>query len=93
MSFDKKAYQKEYMRKKRMEENGEPFYEWEKVTNDLYEELKRNGRGVPVNGHVLVATKDKDSFGSVVTEEAWRARLDWTCKHGREGWSCKGCLK
>jgi hypothetical protein len=93
MSFDKKEYQKEYMRKKRMEERGEPHYEWKTVSHDLMEELKRHGRGCPVNGYVLVATKDSNSFGKVVSEEDWRARLDWTCKHGQEGWSCKGCLK
>jgi hypothetical protein len=71
----------------------EPKYDWVKVPPDLMEELKKNGRGVPVDGYVLVATKDSSSFGSVVSEEAWRARLDWTCKHGREGWSCKECLK
>lgn len=93
MAQDRKEYMKQYMRKKRMEENGEPFYQWETITPTLMEELKAHGRGVPVNGYVLISTKDKDSFGSVVTEEAWRQRLDWTCKHGREGWSCKECLK
>ena len=93
MAFDKKTYQKEYMRKKRMEENGEPFYEWKTVPPDIMKELETQGRGVPVKGYVLIATKDKDSFGSVVSEEDWRARLDYTCKHGREGWSCKECLK
>ena len=80
------------MRKKRMEERGEPVYKWQTVPH-LMEELKSNGRGVPVKGFVLVGTKDKNSYGSVVSEEDWRARLDWTCKHGREGWSCKECLK
>lgn len=93
MTFDKKEYQKEYMRKRRMEERGEPHYEWQKVDKEILDELTAQGRGVPVKGFVLISTKDKNSFGSVVTEESWRARLDWTCKHGREGWSCKECLK
>jgi len=71
----------------------EPDYKWQAVTNDFMEELKSHGRGVPVNGYVLVANKDKNSFGSVVSEKDWLARLDYTCKHGREGWSCKECLK
>lgn len=71
----------------------EPDYEWQTVSKDILNELTSRGRGVPVNGYVLISTKDKESFGSVVTEKAWRARLDWTCKHGREGWSCKACLK
>jgi hypothetical protein len=71
----------------------EPDYKWETVTPTFMEELKSHGRGVPVNGYVLIATKDKNSFGSVVSEKSWRARLDWTCKHGRPGWSCKTCLK
>jgi hypothetical protein len=89
MGFDKKEYQKDYMRKKRMTERGEPDYKWLKVPLSLFD---GKGRGMPVDGFVLIS-RSSDIEDSVVSEEDWKARLDYCCKHGREGWSCKECLK
>ena len=89
MSFDKKEYQKDYMRKKRMADRGEPDYKWQKVK---IEEFDGKGRGVPVNGFVLIS-RGGEIEDCVVTEEDWRARLTYACKHGQEGWSCKVCLR
>jgi len=54
------------------------------------------GRGVPVNGFVLVSRglhiADDAERDRVVTEEVWRTRLGQTCEHGFEGWTCKRCL-
>lgn len=92
MSFDKKEYQKDYMRKKRMMERGEPPYDWVKLKEREFPSLDDfPSRGVVVQGHVLVS-KGGDEHG-VITEKDWLARLDYACKHGREGWSCKECLK
>lgn len=78
----------------------EPPYKWLPVSPDLFDGY---GRGVPIEVEgqrvVLVSKgfrKDKDGAWveqGVVSEKDWKARLDYTCKHGREGWSCKLCLK
>ena len=47
------------------------------------------GRGVPVDGFVLVAN---GLDCAVVTEADWRERLAQQCEHGYWGWSCKKCL-
>lgn len=43
------------------------------------------GRGVPVNGYVLVA-----GLG-VIDEPTWQSRLKTKCKHGYGGWKCIEC--
>lgn len=43
------------------------------------------GRGVPVNGYVLVA-----GLG-VIDEITWESRLKTKCKHGYGGWKCIEC--
>lgn len=45
------------------------------------------GRGVPVNGYVLVA-----GIG-VIDEPTWESRLKTKCKHGYGGWKCIECNK
>lgn len=53
------------------------------------------GRGVPVNGYVLVslgAVLDGKPECGVVTHVDWLARLETRCAHGLHGWSCKPCL-
>jgi hypothetical protein len=46
------------------------------------------GRGVPVNGYVLIASRPDDI---IVTQEAWQVRLNTKCTHNLAGWSCKLC--
>ena len=90
--MDRKEYMKDYMRNKRMTDRGEPPYKWQKVSQETLQLFNGKGRGVPVNGLVLVS-RGGEIEDSVVTEKDWKARLDYTCKHGQEGWSCKVCLK
>lgn len=41
------------------------------------------GRGVVVNGYVLIAGV------GVIDELTWKAKLNQTCIHGFKGWACK----
>ena len=70
----------------------EPNYKWLDTNQSLF---IGHGRGCPVEKdgkrYVMISLKGNDNHG-VVSEEDWKARLDYTCKHGREGWSCKECL-
>lgn len=49
--------------------------------------FETKGRGVPVNGYVLVA-----GLG-VIDEPTWQSRLNTKCKHGYGGWKCIECNK
>ena len=44
------------------------------------------GRGVPVNGYVLIAVQNGNA---VINESDWREGLKRVCRHGKNGWSCK----
>lgn len=74
----------------------EPPYEWLDIP---IERFNGKGRGTPVDGYVMVSRGWIQDDGEmkveqgVVTEKAWKDRMDWTCRHGLEGWSCKRCLK
>lgn len=74
----------------------EPPYEWLDIPLSKFD---GKGRGTPVDGFVMVSRGWIQDEGEtkvlqgVVSEKAWRERMDWTCKHGLEGWSCKRCLK
>lgn len=70
----------------------EPEYSWIKVTDEIFSFFDGVGRGTPVKGFVLISRGSNKEDG-VVTEDEWKARLDYTCKHGRQGWGCKVCLK
>lgn len=92
---ERKAYRKEWMAKKR----SEPVAQYESVVKaktspkvqkqavDL-SMFSGRGRGVPVNGYVLVAGNGEDY---VVKESDWLERLQTSCLHGLAGWSCKLC--
>src|SRR3990167_770439 len=57
--------------------------------------FKGKGRGVPVDGYVLVSIKAEPNGNTehgIVDVDTWRARLNKVCAHGLAGWSCKSCL-
>lgn len=81
--MSRKEYMRQYMASKRSV-NKSPGVN--NVNKSIFE---TKGRGVPVNGYVLVSTGD-DSI--VVTEADWLSRLSKICTHGLAGWSCKECL-
>src|SRR3990172_8071924 len=57
--------------------------------------FKGVGRGIPVDGYVLVSLKSEpngDTEHGIVDVDTWHARLDKVCAHGLAGWSCKPCL-
>jgi len=57
--------------------------------------FKGKGRGVPVDGYVLVSIKSEPNGNTehgIVDVDTWHARLDKGCAHGLAGWSCKPCL-
>lgn len=57
--------------------------------------FKGVGRGIPVDGYVLVSRKSEPNGNTeqgIVDVETWRAKLDRVCNHGLAGWSCKACL-
>jgi len=79
----------------------EPDYTWLDISPKLFDGV---GRGTPIKienreDRCVLISKGwvtieggQDLTQGVVSEEAWKARLDYTCKHGRPGWSCKPCL-
>jgi hypothetical protein len=57
--------------------------------------FKGVGRGIPVDGYVLVSLKSEpngNTLQAVVSHADWTDRLDKVCAHGLAGWSCKECL-
>lgn len=78
----------------------EPPYTWLPVNPSHFD---GHGRGQPITvegQRVVLISKGwnkveggLDLDQGVVSEEDWKARLDYTCKHGREGWACKLCLE
>src|SRR3990172_13006585 len=57
--------------------------------------FKGVGRGIPVDGYVLVSIKSEPNGNTehgIVDVDTWRARLNKVCAHGLAGWSCKSCL-
>lgn len=78
----------------------EPPYEWLDIPLSIFD---GKGRGVPVERDgkrvVMISRGWRNIEGgldldqSVVSEADWKLRLNYTCKHGRDGWACKKCLK
>ena len=78
----------------------EPPYTWQDIPIKEFDGL---GRGTPkkIDGksYVMVSKGwirvdgELQTEQGVLTEKDWLARLDYACKHGREGWSCKVCLR
>lgn len=54
-----------------------------KIYPDKEHLFNGKGRGVVVNGYVLVAGV------GVIDELTWKAKLNQTCTHGFKGWACK----
>ena len=76
--------------------------EWHpEISQDRF---KGVGRGIPIqadsktdseSGYVLVSLRSEpngDTQNAVVSEQAWRERLETRCTHGLAGWACKQCL-
>lgn len=96
---DRKQYMRELMQKKRsanklLTESAnkqpankpEPVSKLASVDKSIFD---GKGRGVPVNGFVLIAGRlGADDY--IVTESTWLNRLETGCKHAA-GWSCKLC--
>jgi len=65
---------------------------WQNVDQSIFD---GHGRGVPVNGYVLIGLgkvgEDRPENG-VVTVADWQSRMDYTCQHNFNGWTCKACL-
>lgn len=78
----------------------EPEYTWLDLPVSAFE---GRGRGTPaeINGKMCVMVSrgwiqdegEMKSEQGIISEKDWKARLDYTCRHGRDGWSCKICLK
>lgn len=70
---------------------------WQDVDTKIFD---GHGRGVPINGYVLVTRRSPSwvngeltgELSGVVTEQVLRNRLTQRCKHNLAGWSCKPCL-
>lgn len=63
---------------------------WQDVSQSRFD---GKGRGVPVDGYVLISRGlHAEDENGVVTESGYLTRLGQTCTHGYQGWSCKACL-
>ena len=72
--------------------NPAPPIKWQDKPISMFD---GKGRGVPVDGFVLISmgsVADDMPECQVVTQDAWLARLKQTCTHGFKGWTCKKCL-
>ncbi len=72
-----------------------PPFKWQDKPESMFD---GKGRGVPVDGFVMVARKYiktdgfTDTVHGVVTQQDWLARLKYKCPHDYKGWTCKKCL-